>query len=78
MTVADFKHLSLGFVIDFCVTKAYLENGNFNSDEERYRQMKDIIDYVTEDYENGTINAERYNDFMIKFKSLEERYGWDY
>ena len=78
MTVADLKQLSLGFVIDFCVVKTQMKNDKYKSNEEKYNQLKDVLPFVQEDYENGKIDEIKYNDFIANYKSLEDEYGWDY
>lgn len=78
MTVADLKTLSLGFIIDFCVVKTEFKKGKLKSEEEKYNQMRDIMPFVKEDYENGKIHESDYIDFMEKYQCLEEEYGFDY
>ncbi len=78
LTAADLKEFSLGFIIDFCVTKQSLEKGDTNTDEEKYLKLKDVYPFIVEDHENGKISDKKYTDFILKYKSLEERYGWDY
>ena len=65
MTVADLKKLSLGFVIDFCVVKTQMKNDKYKSNEEKYNQLKDVLPFVQEDYENGKIDDIKYNDFDL-------------
>ncbi len=55
-----------------------LEKGNPNEEEEKYYKLKDVLPFVTEQYENGEISENKYNDFIINFKFLEDKYGFDY
>lgn len=55
-----------------------INKGKKNNDEEKYCQLKDVYPFVIEQYENNEISDEKYNDFIAKYKSLEEEYGWDY
>ena len=55
-----------------------MKNDKYKSNEEKYNQLKDVLPFVQEDYENGKIDEIKYNDFIANYKSLEEEYGWDY
>ena len=78
MTAADFKNFSLGFIIEYCLTRSEIASGEYESDEKKYLKMKDIYPFVQEDYENGKKDEQAYIDFMKRFTELEEQYGWDY
>lgn len=78
MTVTDLEKLSIGFVIDFCLTKQSLLNGKPDEDEDKYYKLKDILPFVIENYENGEISEEEYKGFIEKYQSLEDYYGWEY
>lgn len=77
LSVADFSNLSLGFVIDFCITKIKLQKGeDLHKDEKNYYKLKDILPFVIEQYKNGKISDSRFREFMNNFTRLEELYGW--
>lgn len=78
MTAADFKRLSLGFVIDFCTCRLQIEKGEEINEENKYHQLKDVLPFVEEEYENGVIDESRYRDFIADYKELEGKYGWEY
>lgn len=77
MTVADFNKLSIGFVVEFCLER--LSPGtNQKSAEEKYLKFKEILPLVEEQHESGEISESEYTDFIKKYQSLEDQYGWDY
>ena len=78
LPVADLEKLSIGFVIDFCLTKQSLLNGKPDEDEDKYYKLKDVLPFVIENYENGEISEEEYKGFIEKYQSLEDYYGWEY
>lgn len=77
MTAADFERLSIGFVIDLCAAKVRLKSGEADLEEEKYMKMKRNVGVVQKKYERGEISDERYQDYMSKYKELEERYGFN-
>lgn len=77
LTAADFERLSIGFVIDLCAAKVRLKSGETDMEEEKYMKMKRSIGIVRKKYERGEISDERYQEYMKKYKDLEERYGFN-
>ena len=77
MTAADFERISIGFVIDLCAARVRLKSGEADLEEEKYMKMKRNIGTVRKKYERGEISDERYQEYMSKYKALEERYGFD-
>ena len=77
LTAADFERLSIGFVIDLCAAKVRLKSGEADLEEEKYMKMKRNVGLVQKKYERGEVSDERYQDFMKKYKELEERYGFN-
>lgn len=76
LTVADFKTLSLGFVLDVCDVQVKLANGeDIHQDEEHYHQLKDVYNFMISGYNDGTISKERYTQFMEEYEELNEIYG---
>ncbi len=76
LSVADLKLLTIGYTTDYC--EEFLKKGK-NSDSDKYRQFKDILPIVLEEYENGEITETRYLEFMQRYKQLEEvnACGWE-
>lgn len=78
MTAADFKTLSIGFVIELCIARLELAAGREDRSEETYLKMRDILPVVTERFEHGEIGEERYTEWMDKYIRLEGMYGFEY
>lgn len=76
LTVADFKSLSIGFIIDFCLENSGAEKDD--CDAEKYQKLKDIVKFVDEDYQNGDITEDEYLKFKKNYQRLEDQYGWNY
>lgn len=76
LTVADFKNLSIGFVLDFIETQFKINKGvNLHSEEIRYYRMKKIRSSIERKYLNKEITEKDYLNWVAKFSVLEARYG---
>lgn len=76
LTIADFKKISIGFVLDFLEIQSDIDTqSDIHLDEKNYNQMLSIFPIVEEKFKNGKISEKRYKEWIEKFKALEEEYG---
>lgn len=78
LTVADFKILSIGFVVDYCIARSELESGDNNDEEKKYIMLKKNYSIIRDKYERGEISEEKYQSFMKRYEKMEALYGFDY
>jgi len=76
LTVADLKQLSYGYVVDVCDTRIKLiEREDIHEEEKRFEQLRESLPLIIKRFENGEISQQKYDDFMILYKELEDVYG---
>lgn len=74
LTVADFKLMSIGFLIDVCKEKTDMLNGEHEDREEKYLQIKAHLPIIERKYAEGTITEARYQEYMARYKELAAEY----
>lgn len=76
LTAADFKILSIGFVLNFLDMQVKIANNkDIHAAEKKYNRMKRDLPYVEKRYRSGQLDREPYLEFIRKYKALEKRYG---
>lgn len=51
------------------------EGKDIHEQEKQFNQLKDVLDFIIEGYENGEISEIKYQDFMKQYKEMEALYG---
>lgn len=75
LTVADFKELTIGFILNFFDIHLKLSKGiNIHKEEIKYQRMKKAYPTIEKRYRSGKLDEREYKEFIHKFKVLEERY----
>lgn len=76
LTVADFKNMSFGMVVEVIDTNRKIREGeDIHEQEKQFNQLKDVLEFIIEGYQNGEISEIKYQDFMKQYKEMEALYG---
>lgn len=70
--------MSIGFVVDYCIARSELENGDTNDEEKKYIMLKKNFPSIQDKYERGEISEERYQSLLQRYEKMEALYGFDY
>lgn len=63
-------------IIDVIDTNFKISEGkDIHEQEKQFNQLRDVLDFIVEGYKNGEISEIKYQDFMAKYKEMEELYG---
>jgi hypothetical protein len=75
ISISDLKDISLGFLMDICDIQSRLMKGeDIHADEEHYYQLKDVLPFMIEGFEDGTIPEAKYKAFMAEYEELKNIY----
>lgn len=51
------------------------EGEDIHEQEKQFNQLKDVLEFIVEGYQNGEISEIKYQDFMKQYKEMEALYG---
>lgn len=63
-------------VVDIIDTNRKIREGeDIHEQEKQFNQLKDVLEFIVEGYQNGEISEIKYQDFMKQYKEMEALYG---